>query len=285
MVRPNRNIPRDNPSSFRDPPSSLKHASSNFKVRSPSAPKKTFPEKGNFQNSGSSGSSTPEEKLDHIVPMVSDKPTGLRTEDFLPKKPFVGNGLAHSPGNHGDKYGFAQQDLSESEVTSSILKGHDNMMTVLTARGRNLEIIRKLWQGKDAKTAVEQAVAVNDQAVMVDLLSIIILRPSIWTLDLCTELLPPIGDILQSKYESYINAACGALKLILKNFAPVIKSNIDNPGSSVGVDISKEERANKCMQCYKDLVKIRSFILKRQTIQGKVGHVYRELGILMQYLD
>lgn len=285
MVRPNRNSSRDPPSSFRDPPSSLKHSSSNFKVRSPSAPKKTFPEKGNFQNSGSSGSSTPEEKLDHIVPMVSDKPTGLRTEDFLPKKPFVGNGLAHSPGNHGDKYGFAQQDLSESEVTSSILKGHDNMMTVLTARGRNLEIIRKLWQGKDAKTAVEQAVAVNDQAVMVDLLSIIILRPSIWTLDLCTELLPPIGDILQSKYESYINAACGALKLILKNFAPVIKSNIDNPGSSVGVDISKEERANKCMQCYKDLVKIRSFILKRQTIQGKVGHVYRELGILMQYLD
>ena len=56
--------------------------------------------------------------------------------------------------------------------------------------------------GKDAKTAVEQAVAVNDQAVMVDLLSVIVLRPSIWNLDLCTTLLPPIGDLLQSKYES-----------------------------------------------------------------------------------
>ena len=44
-------------------------------------------------------------------------------------------------------------------------------------------------------------------------------------------------------------------------------------------------RHNKCMQCYKDLVKIRSLILKRQTIQGKLGHVFRELAILMQYLD
>jgi katanin p80 WD40 repeat-containing subunit B1 len=239
---------------------------------------------GNYKTCGSSGSSTPEEKID-LVPMVSDKPTGLKPEDFL-SKTFGGCRLQLSPAESDKFGGFGQaSDLSESEVTSSILKGHDNMMAVLTARGRNIEIIRKLWQGKDAKTAVEQAVAVNDQAVMVDLLSVIVLRPSIWNLDLCTTLLPPIGDLLQSKYESYINAACGALKLILKKFAPVIKSNIDNPGSSVGVDISREERANKCMQCYKDLVKIRSFILKRQTMQGKVGHVYRELGILMQYLD
>lgn len=127
--------------------------------------------------------------------------------------------------------------------------------------------------------------AVSDPAVVVDLLSVIVLRPSIWNLDLCVTLLPPIGDLLQSKYESYIAAAGSALKLVLKNFGTVIKSNIDNPSCSVGVDISKEERANKCMQCYKDLVKIRSFILKRQTMQGKIGHSYRELSILMQYLD
>jgi len=39
------------------------------------------------------------------------------------------------------------------------------------------------------------------------------------------------------------------------------------------------------MQCYKDLVRIRSLILKRQTMAGKTGHTYRELAILMQYLD
>ena len=49
--------------------------------------------------------------------------------------------------------------------------------------------------------AVDQAVSYSDQAVLSDLLSVITLRPSIWNLDLCTALLPPIGDLLQSKYE------------------------------------------------------------------------------------
>ena len=64
-----------------------------------------------------------------------------------------------------------------------------------------MEIIQKLWQSKDAKAAVDQAVGLNDQAIMVDFLSVITLRPSIWNLDLCESLLPTIGDLLQSKYE------------------------------------------------------------------------------------
>ena len=40
----------------------------------------------------------------------------------------------------------------------------------------------------------------------------------------------------------YITVGCGAMKLILKNFASVIKSNIDSPIQTVGVDISREER-------------------------------------------
>ena len=108
----------------------------------------------------------------------------------------------------------------------------------------------------------------------------------------------------------YITVGCDAMKLILKNFGSVIKSNIDSPIQTVGVDISREERYtklhqfyfsiftylffyfflftyrhNKCMECYKDLVKIRSLILKRQAMQGKLGHTFRELSILMQYLD
>ena len=44
-------------------------------------------------------------------------------------------------------------------------------------------------------------------------------------------------------------------------------------------------RHRKCMQCYSDLVKTRALILKRQSMQGKLGHSMRELAILMQYID
>ena len=53
--------------------------------------------------------------------------------------------------------GYGQpNELSESEVTSSILKGHESMMAVLATRGRNLEITHKLWQNKDAKAGKEK---------------------------------------------------------------------------------------------------------------------------------
>ena len=145
---------------------------------------------------------SPEKKI-HVVPMNADKPTGLQMDEFLPKK-FAGLGLNYN--TDSSKYSSYKDysvggELSESEVTSSVLKGHDGMMAVLTTRGRNMEIIQKLWQSKDAKAAVDQAVSLNDQAIMVDFLSVITLRPSIWNLDLCESLLPTIGDLLQSKYE------------------------------------------------------------------------------------
>ena len=89
--------------------------------------------------------------------MNADKPSGIDTSDFLPKQFQGGMSLADSSGNGGSRFsaykGFQQQDqeFSEQEVTSNILKSHQSIMTVLTTRGRNTEIIHKLWQNKDAK--------------------------------------------------------------------------------------------------------------------------------------
>lgn len=44
-------------------------------------------------------------------------------------------------------------------------------------------------------------------------------------------------------------------------------------------------RYNKCVKCYNSLVSIRAFLLKRQTVQGKLGHTFRELHIMLQNLD
>ncbi|KAG8293631.1 Katanin p80 WD40 repeat-containing subunit B1 [Homalodisca vitripennis] len=85
--------------------------------------------------------------------------------------------------------------------------------------------------------------------------------------------------------EPYMTVGADALKLILHTFTPVIKSNVLNAAPTVGVDISREERYKKCIKCYNSLVTIRTFLLKRQTMQGKLGHTFRELHILLQALD
>ncbi|XP_054283158.1 katanin p80 WD40 repeat-containing subunit B1 [Macrosteles quadrilineatus] len=209
-----------------------------------------------------------EDKDLDFIPMSLDKPSGLNMEEFLPQR--------------------LQQtfpEMSEAEVLSSIMRGHDYIVSILRTRERQLQIVYSMWHNKDLKTAVDHALTLRDLSVIVDLLGVITLRPGIWNLDLCVALLPAIGELLQSKFEMYMTVGGDALKLILHTFTPVIKSNVMNASPTCGVDISREERYKKCMKCYNSLVAIRTFLLKRQTMQGKLGHTFRELHILLQNLD
>lgn len=83
----------------------------------------------------------------------------------------------------------------------------------------------------------------------------------------------------------YMTIGCTALSLILRNFAHIIKSNILAPVHTMGVDISREERYNKSLRCYQSLISIRAFLLKRQTLPGKLGQSFREMITLMENLE
>lgn len=106
-----------------------------------------------------------------------------------------------------------------------------------------------------------------------------------WNLDLCNSLLGPISELFQSRYEMYITVACSALRLILRNFASVIKSNVEAPLHTIGVDVSREERYHKCLSCYEKLSAIRAILLKKQSTPGKLGASFRELAVLIRSLE
>ncbi|XP_066593798.1 katanin p80 WD40 repeat-containing subunit B1 isoform X2 [Prorops nasuta] len=218
---------------------------------------------------------TPEKE--EFVPMSADKPYGLDVETFLPQN------------SRSSVLGYSQigvlSEMSEAEVLNSMMRSHEPMMAVLTSRHRSLQIVYSLWHSKDMKTAVESAVAMNDLSVIVDLLSIFTLKPTIWNLDLCNSLLGPIGDLLQSKYEMYVNVGSAALRIILKNFSSVIKSNVEAPLHTIGVDVSREERYHKCLSCYEKLSTIREILRKKQSTTGKMGASFRQLSILIRNLE
>ncbi|XP_015792145.1 katanin p80 WD40 repeat-containing subunit B1 isoform X1 [Tetranychus urticae] len=209
-----------------------------------------------------------------LIPEARDRPAGLDLDDFLPKHLQDTVRLGYHP----------QPEMSESEAMQAIIRGHKSVLTALAHRRKNLQIILAMWSTKDARSALEQAINMEDQSVIVDILNVITLKPVSWTLDICQILIQPIYDLLQSRYESYMTVGCSALKLILKNFGSTIKSNITAP-PGIGVDISREERYHKCMGVYNHLLNVRAFILKRQTLQGKLGRTFRELSILFQNLE
>lgn len=109
--------------------------------------------------------------------------------------------------------------------------------------------------------------------------------------------LPELKLLLKSKYSSYVVCGCKIVKLILKSFGPVIKSNVTAPPSHGGVDIMREERwvlllccctytlmylsiklfacrYEKCHTCYSHLTSLREDILRLPS------KVVREQGLL-----
>ncbi|XP_035446221.1 katanin p80 WD40 repeat-containing subunit B1 isoform X3 [Spodoptera frugiperda] len=209
-----------------------------------------------------------------FVPFTTDRPVGLDLDEFLPR------GLAGGYARRGARGGGAEP--SEQEVLGVMMRGHDSMMAVLTARQRALQIFHSVRVNKSLRSALESVIALEDTSVILDILNVMAHRPSLWNLDICLLMLPKIYELLQSKYESYMQCGCNALRLIVRNFSSVVRANVSAPVRTLGVDIPREERYSKCMQIHRLLLDVRAFLLKRQTLQGRLGAAFRDLHNLMQ---
>ncbi|EDO32457.1 predicted protein [Nematostella vectensis] len=211
----------------------------------------------------------------NMVPSDRDKPAGLQMADFLP--------VSHEP-----NFKSPELQVSEAETLSSLSKSHASICAIMAARQRNLSLVARYWADGEVKTSVETAVNMNDQAILVDVLNVLCLKQTLWNLGICLLILPNLKELFHSKYESYVQAGASALKLILRNFAPVIKSNMAAPPVSVGVDLVREERYGlfqKCQACHSHLMAIRNIISSKTSISGKMGSLYRELSLAFAALD
>ncbi|XP_043937446.1 katanin p80 WD40 repeat-containing subunit B1 isoform X1 [Protopterus annectens] len=213
--------------------------------------------------------STPVNRVEPVViPVTKNEPIGLRVADFLPVQPARNN----------------YQADGKEDAMLQIRKGHDTMCAILTTRHKNLDTVKAIWTTGEIKTSLDSAVAMNDLSVVVDILNIINLKPSLLKLDLCTTVLPQVEKLIQSKYESYVQTGSTSLKLILQRFLPLIFDTLKAP-PPVGVDITREERLQKCKACHKQLKNISNIVKNKAGAAGRHGSAFRELHILMLGLD
>ncbi|XP_072516093.1 katanin p80 WD40 repeat-containing subunit B1 isoform X2 [Salminus brasiliensis] len=173
---------------------------------------------------------------------------------------------------------------ADEEALAQIRKGHETMCVMLTSRHKNLDTVRTVWVSGDIKTSLDSAVSINDLSIVVDILNIVNLKPSLWKLDTCNTILPQIEELLQSKYESYVQTGYMSLKIILKRFWPLISETL-TALPSVGVDITREERHQKCKACYKQLKNLSNVVKNRAEQVGRHGSTFKELQLLMAPLD
>uniref|UniRef100_A0A8C2WEV6 Katanin p80 WD40 repeat-containing subunit B1 n=1 Tax=Cyclopterus lumpus TaxID=8103 RepID=A0A8C2WEV6_CYCLU len=204
-----------------------------------------------------------------IIPSSRNEPIGLNVADFLPVS--------------SSKHETMRDVVIDEESLSQLKKGHDTMCVMLRSRHKNLETVRSVWAREDIKSALAAAVSMNDLSIVVDILNIINLQ-SLWKLDLCTTILPQIDQLLHSKYESYIQTGCTSLKLIMKHFWMLISDTL-KATPSVGVDITREERHQKCRACCKQLKNLSHLVKNKAAQVGRHGSAFRELQLLMAPLD
>ncbi|XP_047436955.1 katanin p80 WD40 repeat-containing subunit B1 [Mugil cephalus] len=198
-----------------------------------------------------------------LIPSTRNEPIGLNVADFLPPA------ANHRPGALGDE-----------DALSQIKKGHDTMSVMLSSRHKNLETVRAVWAREDIKSALDAAVSMSDLSIVVDVLNIINLHPTLWKLDLCTSVLPQIDKLLQSKYESYVQTGCLSLKLIMKHFWILISDTL-KATPSVGVDITREERLQRCRSCFQMLKNLSNVVKNKSSQVGRHGSAFKELQLLM----
>lgn len=68
--------------------------------------------------------------------------------------------------------------------------------------------------------------------------------------------------------------ACDTLRIIVSDFLPLIQDNCDPyvPAAAMGVDISREERKRKCLECREWLLRIRS-LPEHQQLGGTLTQI------------
>ena len=191
----------------------------------------------------------------------SDAPLGLDIEKFA--------GMA----------GQRRNSMSDQEIMDELLREHHTMCGILAMRLTNIKVVRSLWMNGDTKGAVDQLVKLSDPASQVDILAQLFSdesRLNYFNLSHCVTLLPVVRNLLQSEFSEYVLAALKTAHMLFRAFGEVIKSTLlsrDAPG----VDLSREERIEKCSTCLNSFLTLRRQLEPLEDRKDEIGMLARAL--------
>lgn len=182
----------------------------------------------------------------------------IHIEAFLPKKQ-----IPISTEMHG-------KEPDDMECIEDMMAKKDAMRHILSSRVCNLQIVRRFWeQGNTKETlkAIQRCVCffleefrwVNrceNPSVIVDFFGTVSSLQKIMTLELIPFLTPLITELLYGTHEKYWETALKILTLVLKGFGGLIRETINGANMSMGVNISLEQRLEKCRTAQESLLEV-----------------------------
>jgi con80 domain of Katanin len=128
---------------------------------------------------------------------------------------------------------------------------HTTLVGVINRRMNSIKVILNWWNKGNITSAVNALSMMNDTSVIMDVLNNTFAdnqRIDMLNYENIAAILPHATMLVNSKYETHIQAGLKSSLNILKSFGPQIIQLKTVPVAS-GVDLAREERIRKCDQC------------------------------------
>ncbi|XWS18331.1 hypothetical protein CRYUN_Cryun32bG0034800 [Craigia yunnanensis] len=130
---------------------------------------------------------------------------------------------------------------NDGNITESLMQMHDMFLSTLRSRLTKLQVVRHFWEKNDIRGAINALRKLPDHSVQADVISVLMEKMEILSLDLFSGLLPVLMGLLDSKMERHVNISLEMLLKLVAVFGPMIRSTVSAP-RGVGVDLHAEQR-------------------------------------------
>ena len=165
------------------------------------------------------------------LPSPSSAPP-LNIDSFLPSNCGVGTKTA------------------DEAVIARLLEPHAKILTILSSRLVNVQLIHGLLWKKDYKGAFTAMLRLGDISVAADVLSVLPSHTGALSLENCPSIVALSEQLLSQRHDTYIRIALDTIQLMVDGYGQLILDNINAPGRQQGVvDLSSEARRQRCEAC------------------------------------
>ncbi|XP_047328492.1 katanin p80 WD40 repeat-containing subunit B1 homolog KTN80.4-like isoform X2 [Impatiens glandulifera] len=226
-----------------------------------------------------------EELMQNHDMFLSKQPQITKNE---PKFASVDNSTEELMQNH-DMFLSKQPQITKNEPkfasvdnsTEELMQNHDMFLSTLRGRLTKLQVLRHFWERNDIKGTIDAMRKLPDHSVLADVLSVLVEKMNILTLDTFQSLLPLLLGLLDSKTERHVIISLEMLLKLVAVFGPVVRTAISTR-PAVGVNLHAEERIECCKQCNVQLQKIQKVLPDFIRRGGLLGKGAMELSLVMQ---
>ncbi|KAH3762230.1 con80 domain of Katanin [Pelomyxa schiedti] len=151
---------------------------------------------------------------------------------------------------------------------------HTDWMHQLALQNNNLKVVTSLWgsNGKDAVSALGRM----NTSVAVDIINMLLGRPDLITLDIAGPIQSLSNKMIIFHFEEFQEPGLKTSLLLLTEFGPLIEGILKSP-MGPGVDISREERKEKCLVLLEQLLALKVKLPSLMRRPGPIGKLAAQL--------